>query len=419
MAVTLTGPRSWSMTRDADWNRIYKLVYRVQCDRLDGPATVLACPGLPQVGEPWLIDNDADLWAWCRPEVTITPVVTGKPNESFDCEFTFSSKPLSRCNDTPVEDPLLEPQRISGSNSRFQEEATHDRWNFPILNSAYEPIRGPKNEWDADRMGVIIEQNVALLQPDLLKAMNNKVNDRVLWGMPRRTIKCTVRGWERKYYGQCFAYYVRHLEFEIRDEGFDRSLLDEGNKVLNGKWVGDAYILQDIAPGVPPNYLNPTHFKRASDREGNPCRVVLNGFGMPASVIVGGSVFGTGYFVSLSDNNINNPLSGSGFWCPLIDPLDLSVWQAGVAYPRGSLATVGDDVYLALIANPPVTPPSAAHWELMNSTQDAGTWSAAATYGKGDYVVAPLSISRSAEGYRYVQKYDEANLLTLGIPVAI
>jgi hypothetical protein len=230
-----------------------------------------------------------------------------KPTKIFNVTVPFSNKPQNRCQDFKVEDPLLEPQKISGGFNRFTEEATKDRYGYPILNSAHEQVRGPQVEFDNNRPVVKIEQNVANLQLDLLTVMIDTVNGYYLWGFPPRSIKLSGVSWERKFYGNCSVYYTRQLEFELaglQDAGltgtgsdpepiqsvyktWDRELLDEGTKVLKGHWKRNGNWVLDKIDGAYPDPSNPTHFIRFKDRNGENTRVILNGAGLPAGVRVG------------------------------------------------------------------------------------------------------------------------------------
>lgn len=321
------GWRTWSCVRDEDGHRTYKIVFRVRSvDPLDGPALALQTPNLPQAGDTWDFGNDVDVWAFCRQPVQVRPVVENEPNVFFDLEYTFSTKPdPDRCKSSEITDPLLVPQEVSGAFNKFTEQGIVDRHGERITNSAYEPITGPQNEWDASRPTVHIKQNVALLDWDLVCMMMDTVNESTLWGFPPRSVKLSNAGFDRKFYGDCSVYYTRWFEFEIRHrpidgvkstasgtgthiienvtteyENFDRDIMDEGTKVLHGRWddpVEGAWNLIDI-DGSPPNFLNPSHFDRFQDRNGNPARVILDGLGKPALVRV---VPGTGVGTSLDD----------------------------------------------------------------------------------------------------------------------
>lgn len=299
--LLIDGQRTWSMTRDENGHREYKVRHLVKADITDGPANVLQTAGLPLPGALWLIDDDVDLWAWCRFNAQVTVhsgYEEGEPAEFWIVEQVFSSKPPAnnnRCTEDPVEDPLLEPQQVSGGFIKYQREGEFDKDGDPIVNSALEKIHGPQNEWDANRPTVRIGQNVAVLGIDLFARMVDTVNDAPLWGLPKRCIKLSNVTWEKKYYGNCEVYYTRTFEFDIAyrtnvltgtvESDFDRTLLDEGTKALNGHWgrggnEGVAWVLDTIA-GKYPNRNVPAHFIRAIDRVGNPTKFILNGRGVP------------------------------------------------------------------------------------------------------------------------------------------
>lgn len=96
MAFSLTGYKTWEARRDEEGHRIYTLVSRVTTeDPDDGPERALATPGLPLPGAPWILGNDVDLWAWCRWDAEVRQVVKDEKNKFFDVVQTFSSKPIS------------------------------------------------------------------------------------------------------------------------------------------------------------------------------------------------------------------------------------------------------------------------------------------------------------------------------------
>jgi hypothetical protein len=287
------------MTRDLEGHRTYKVKWLVRGDTTDGPANALQTSGLALPGDIWVIDGDVDVWAYCRQEASVNPLITNEPNSYFEVEQTFSTKPdEKRCKDQQIDDPLLRPQNISGGYTKYTEEATEDRFGDPITNSAHEQIRGPQVEFDRNRATVKIEQNVPLLQLELFNQMVNTVNDATLWGAPARCVKLGNVSWSKKYNGGCYAYYERVLDFEIfivvdpdtgdLVSGFDKDILDEGTKALNGHWAHGAgtapspggWELDNIA-GLPPDPTNPTHFIRVQDRNGNTMRVILDGSGVP------------------------------------------------------------------------------------------------------------------------------------------
>jgi len=309
------GQRTWKLKRDRDGHREYTIVHIVRVPEAapgsaEGPATVLQTPGLPLPGSTWDFDNDLDVFAYCKPdaEVSILEEREGDPAILYKVEQTFSTRPDKRCQDTQIEDPLLEPPRVRGGFIKYTVEATHDRNGDPILNSAHEVVRGPGVEFDKNRHSISIEQNVASWQ-DVVDATKliDCLNDNVLWGFPSRCVKLSNVSWEKRFFGSCSVYFSRVLEFDVSTRtdpdtndvvsGFDRELLDEGTKVLKGRWSETTgnWVLTKIpnAVGVlvDPDPDNPTHFQRAKDRNDENCRMPLDGHGLPAETVVGtGSV---------------------------------------------------------------------------------------------------------------------------------
>lgn len=422
------GPRTKSADRDDEGHTTYKVTYLVKSDdKLDGPAVVLATPGLPAPGAFYFLDNDSDAAAWCRFGASVKQVEAREL--WWDVEFTFSSKPLDRdkqkCSDFKVESPLLEPQKISGNFQKYTEEAVRDRYGRPITNSAWEQLRGPQVEFDRNRPQVKVEQNVAALQLDLVTPMVDTVNALPLWGLPRRTVKLSNFSWERQFHGACYLYYKRTFEFDVRFETFDRDLLDEGTKVLNGEWdtTSGEWVVRNIA-GAAPSRHNPRHFIRFKDRQGENSRVILNGQGLPAGAMVSNTSF-EGYFVSRFNANTNRALSNTDWWVPLAnnfglagepDVVDWDEAPAGAFYFRGQVVSSGIVQYLCLIDHRDVDIGNATYWQALAAPlADAGNYSTATTYAAGNYVVDVNKTT--AVGSVHVEKYSESNFLLLGIPI--
>jgi hypothetical protein len=441
----------WSGTRDAKGYREYKIKWLVDHAITDGPANVMRTPGLPLPGAMWAFDDDVDPWAWCRPEmdVQLHEHKEGDPHRHSSVTQTFSNRPpeLSeqRCHDQDIEDPLLEPAKISGSFVRAQEEATHDMFGQPILTSSHEMIRGPQNEWDVDRPTVRIEQNVATpLQAHLLPAqLTNCVNAFPMWGLPPRTIKLTAGPWERKFHGLCSLYYTRTLDFDIRYEGWDRAILDEGTKVLNGHWSGEYWDLDNVDTSVPPAYTNPAHFKRYQDRDGNLGRVVLNGRGIPAGARLRNTALDEQLGTGLDDLYIcirvhprqgyivGETLWNDRYWIKQVG--GDTTWAYSTSYVKGNVVLHEGTLYVALresIDLPPNQPVANQAWlgfytggteyydpQPLSDLRDLGAWSASTRYYVGDRVYNAGAFDTAGVGTIVVRKYPGADFLQLGIPL--
>lgn len=319
----IDGARTWRGGRDAEGHREYEVKLLVGTnDPRDGPARVLQTPGLPVPGTQWIIDNDIDIWAWCRWDCTVEPLVENEPNLYWECSFKFGTRPPATgagsgrgsaspgrgggggggdnsragCRDFQVEDPVLEPQKVSFSLTHYTEEALEDRFGKKILNSAKEQQHGPNVEFDASRLQIHIEQNVFNLEFTLLEDYRDSVNDSALWGIPKRCIKLSDVSAERKFYGSCYRYYTRRFTFDVwtrKDRNgatvsaHDRELIDAGFHVLNGRWnkTTGNWELVNIG-GAAPNPNNPAHYMDFIDRVGNTASTpyLLDGAGKPLNV---------------------------------------------------------------------------------------------------------------------------------------
>lgn len=277
------GYQVWEVDVDEEGHREYTLLTLVQSATTDGPAAILQTPGLALPGSYWSVFGDSDPWAICKANAKVSMVAQKTVNYWWTVEQKFSTKGNpKKCQDEKIEDPLLEPQKVSGSFLRSQKEAVYDRFGLPIKSSSHEQLRGESVKFDEMNPTVKIEQNVPDLQLPLLASMRNSVNDAPLWGMSARCVKVVGISWERLFHGGCYVYYKRSFDFEINDETFDRDVLDEGTKVLNGHWnllTGD-WTLDNI-DGGPPNPNYPSHFNRYKDRNGENAKVILDGLGKP------------------------------------------------------------------------------------------------------------------------------------------
>jgi hypothetical protein len=294
MAAVNMGPIDWSLDRADDGNRTYNVTYLVKCDSAnDGPKTALACPGLPVAGSAYTFGGGAetDAWAWATAYASVKrhqPKGGGREKYyAVSYKFATKTRDQSKCADAEVEDPLLEPQKVSGSSVAYTKEAEFDATGAPLTNSAFERLRGPIVEFDHHRHRIRIEQNVSDLELDLCCSMIDTLNDATLWGMMARSVKLSGFSWEKKYHGACSTYYTRTFEFDVSTvlndsgipiPGHDRVALDEGTTCLRGDWntAGTAWVLDGS-----PSAANPADFVRFHDQKGNVAKVVLDGAGEP------------------------------------------------------------------------------------------------------------------------------------------
>jgi len=301
-------PRTFRVKRDKKGNRVYTVRHLVLAGVRDGPRNVLACSGLPRPGSTWNFMDDVDTTAWCTnvADVNLHEEKEGENSKVWTVDQEFSTIPPDVCFDEELGDPLLAPQKVSISTIKYNEEATYDMFGLPIVNSSHEMVRGPQAEFEASRISIRIEQNVASLGLSLVKTMMNTVNQLPMWGLSARMIKLSDFQAEKKYKGGvsfetgtgtggCRVYWTRTFTFDTyaridpqsggEVSGFDRYLRDEGTKTLIGSWNTSGAFIPG-SPAVPsPDPTNPAHFQRAVDADGNYIRTLLNR-GVPAGAAV-------------------------------------------------------------------------------------------------------------------------------------
>lgn len=231
-ATLLTGQSKWSGSKDDEGHREYKITHKIKALATDGPFIVMNTPGLPTQGSAWSFDSDSDPWAFCRPNIIVNPIRVEEPNRYWTADQVFSTKPLRRCQDSSIENPLDEPDRIGGSFIKFTREATQNYDGTPIKSSSHEIVRGSAVERDNNKPTVWVEKTLPNLPLSTFAPMIDDLNDAVLWGLPTRTVKLSFVSWERLLYGTCTYYFIVRYEFEIDYSTFDRTIMDMGFKVL-------------------------------------------------------------------------------------------------------------------------------------------------------------------------------------------
>lgn len=426
MAGVILGPISWDMDTDDDGYRNYTLSLKVEALKTDGPVTLSATPGLPLPGSTWAYLGESDPIAVCSRRRKWSPIQKGgdgDPALTYKVDLFYSTKPYKQCQDQSFDNPLLAPPKKSGNFVKYTEEAVWDRYNNKILNSAHEQMRGAQVEFDANRQTVKIEINVATLNLALIDALMDHVNDRVLWGHFPRRIKFSGCSWTEEFYGLCYRYYKLSYDFEINWKGFDRALLDEGQKVINGHWdraTGD-WVLDNIG-GSPPDPSNPKHFIRFKDRQNENSRVILNGKGAPAKVIVSKAARNPDIFYVAIAPSTGQALTDRTFWIPQLGGDQM--WLAGQEYKVGEIVLAdigGEEQYFIAVADNVDSQPPSANWVNLpgEGVKDQGEYDATVAYNQGDRVVEPSPGEPEESGGIWVEYYDDANLMLLGIPAVL
>lgn len=414
------GPRLWSSTRDSQGYRDYKLRWLIEGDPGgagtpgDGPNTVRNTVGLPNVGAMWNFGNDLDSWAFCHPDDDVQPAPGNKDGHKVKYwiyDQLFSSRPLTTCQDPPIDDPLLQPAIITGGFSPYTREFTRDYFGRPIKSSSHEVPRGQQIEFDDGRHYVKISHNVADLQlalvSDIIK--NTPLNDAPLWGAPARCVKLSNWSWERKVNGTCGFYYTRNFEFDVDLNTWDRRILDEGSKVLHGHWD---ITTAGLGTGCTVNITASTESVLLPSG-------YLSYIGAITSVTLGNG--GSGYPDSTTtqlkvvqsggkSGTINATTNATGV------VTSVTVGSPGQGYASASgLATSSTSTWILDKING--APPNKLNPQHFQRYKDRKGENARTLLDGGGCPIA--STDPNDQSFIFVQAYGEGNLLLLGIPTTL
>ena len=289
--ASVLGRIDWGVSRDEEGHREYGITWLVKSTTAEGPGAILNASGSCATGSSWTFGGDNDVWAFCRPTAQVSPVIKPEKGLYWTLEQTFSTKPAKRCQDQSIENPLNEPDRLSGSFVKYQKEIQEDRFGLPITSSSWEQIRGAIVTFDSNKPTVQIGKNLLILPLAQTSQMTDTVNSAGLWGLGPRMIKLSNMSWQRLIYGRCNYYYTVTYEFDIDFSTFDRVGKDEGLKCLIG-WSPAHKDLENPPAKVDPfgvedgagieNRFRPDKFEQYKDGNGENTRVMLDGNGRPA-----------------------------------------------------------------------------------------------------------------------------------------
>jgi hypothetical protein len=235
MTAKLLGRIDWGVTRSEDSHRDYFIKWLVEAPSTGyGPQTISFTPGLAAIGAPWTYGTDNDAWAFCTPAWTIAPFNASQERSNlWTVTQPFTTRPMSRCQDQMIENPLLEPPRLAGSYVKYVRQGALDRHGNRPRSISGEPLQPSALERDDNRPVVRVEVTTLGHELDVVTSMIDTVNDANLWGLSPRKIKLSNLSWRRYLYGLCTYYFVRDMEFEINFKTFDKKVPDESRLALS------------------------------------------------------------------------------------------------------------------------------------------------------------------------------------------
>ena len=258
MSVAL---HDWSLETDEEGHRDYTLVWQVQTTGPTyGPDHALFAPGMPLPGASLNAGATVDPWAFYQRKGSARLKSRSSRKDVWLATTVFSTRPVRRCQNNTIADPLLEPHRVRGGADAFTREATEDKDGKSLLYSSGERMRGPALQIEDGYPTIELEQNVAWINIPFLTQYRYAVNNGTWWGMAARTIRCQTFTWERILYGTCYYYFRVTTRFQLNEKTWDLRILDEGDMV---KIAG----------------TSPAKFRRAKDEFEENVRVLLDGSG--------------------------------------------------------------------------------------------------------------------------------------------
>jgi hypothetical protein len=221
-------PIDWTLNIDGEGQREYSVTWQVQTTSADdGPDIALTCPGLPVPGSHFAVSNSTDPWAFYQRKGSARLHDRMKSAKLWDVTINYSTRPARRCMDSSVQDPLLEPARVSGGFNKFTRRAVKDTSGNALVTTGNEPILSGV-EIDDNRPTVRLEMNVAWVNLTFVSSYVDTVNNATWWSCAARTIKCSEFNWERVLYGTCRFYYRVQFTFELKRDTWDYTLANYG-----------------------------------------------------------------------------------------------------------------------------------------------------------------------------------------------
>lgn len=251
MTAGTARPISSSISWDPEQHRQYTSIYEVITDDVnDGPLTVVNASGVPAYRSTYTWGNDSDPWCFCN-SITASIRDVKETRRLWTLTLVHSTRPATRCADTKIEDPLMEPLRVRGSFSQFSKPAEKDRNSKAIRNSVDEPFV-PAIEIDDSRKILYIQRNTRVISLSQWCDFSDSVNSNAMWGLDARCIKLNQWDWEVLYYGTCDWYVSHQWEFHMQYDKekaeyskWNHRPLDVGFRYLDGGTAPDYKTIPD------------------------------------------------------------------------------------------------------------------------------------------------------------------------------
>lgn len=235
-----------SSSHDETFQRTYTRLFRVLTDDPHtGGFAVRAALGFTvgaqyQVGtpgtDPWA---ESDTGAFCT-AIRAECVEDG-------CEWTVTAEygPWTPKN----ENPLLDPEELEYGGAQFERVIDFDINGDPICNSAGDWFDPPVTI-DDSRPTFTVTRNEGTFDRARARQMRDKLNAALFYDYAPGTVKCGFITGQRLWHAAIGFYYKVRYPFDVNEDGWDRTILDQGYRYLSGSQRKQ--ILVDGSPATSP-----------------------------------------------------------------------------------------------------------------------------------------------------------------------
>lgn len=226
MSVSSVTQVSVVASEDIDGNSTYVVTYRVIVTAAtDGPRTCFASGLLPGYGSTYSFGSDSNLWAFYRYYSNFR-WEDDKHRLAWLVDITFDTKPTTTKPQSPWQNPLDEPWKVSGSFTDLQLEVDRDRNGNKICNSSDEP-KTRVIPYGHDT--VHLEGYSATISLSQRAQAVKHVNSAAIWGLAAR--KVLLRTWSYQIVYNNSDPFVKHvMDFEINYDGWNENFIDAGTR---------------------------------------------------------------------------------------------------------------------------------------------------------------------------------------------
>lgn len=233
-------------------NRRYKrTIIAISNDMRDGPETVLATPGMPQVGSSYALGNDADAIAVCV-DIQAEPM-----NDSPFAWRVTATYDSSQVVDIALSNPLNLPPEITWSFAKYEVPMQRDADGIPMANSSGERFDPPLT-MEESRPVFTCSRNEASFSQTNANIYQDAINSDVLGTWDATTAKMSsITAAQHIDIG--IQYWKVNYEVEFNWRTFALFVLDQGYRDLNGKLFRDPI---DFSPLANPTLLNGRGFRQ-------------------------------------------------------------------------------------------------------------------------------------------------------------